>query len=176
MVAKLSKAWSLPEELLSAPYAVSGGVKRAVTRGAAALALMMTIGLCGTGGLLWTYGRDLPDTSALAAYTPPDITRFGPDGQLAELRKFVPLSGIPPHVVKAFLAAEDEDYYGHKGYSLAAILRAAAQNVREGSARKRPAGGATITQQLAKNIFLAGQPPSSTQGEGDCARAPDRGA
>jgi penicillin-binding protein 1A len=105
---------------------------------------------------------------ALASYTPPDMARHGEDGRLLEYRKFAPLSEIPPHVVKAFLAAEDENYYGHQGYSLSAMLRAAAHGVRRlivsgyagGEAGKKPEGAATITQQLAKNVFLAGQPPS----------------
>jgi penicillin-binding protein 1A len=62
-------------------------------------------------------------------------------------------------VVLAFLAAEDQDYYGHHGYSIAGILRASIHNARNPRAAKLE-GGATISQQLAKNLFLAGQEPS----------------
>jgi penicillin-binding protein 1A len=138
----------------------AGGLKRKAVRAAAALTLVLALGATATGGLFWTYGRGLPDSAAIAAFRPADIARAGPDGRLVEFRKFVPLSSIPPHLVLAFLAAEDEDYYGHHGYSFAGILRAAIHNVQHGRAGKKPQGGATITQQLAKNLFLAGQPPS----------------
>ncbi|MFN3741022.1 MAG: transglycosylase domain-containing protein, partial [Thermodesulfovibrionales bacterium] len=41
-----------------------------------------------------------------------------------ERRIFVPLSKIPPHVIKAFLAAEDAQYYKHKGIDFFSLLRA----------------------------------------------------
>lgn len=161
MVDKLATAWGLPAKLLSVPYAVSGGgLKRAAVRGAAVLTLILGLGASAAGGLLWTYGRNLPDTSAIASYTPPDIVRFAPDGKLAEVRKFTPLNAIPPHVVKAFLAAEDQDYYDHHGFSVTAILRASVHTASHSGTGRKPEGGATITQQLAKNLFLSGEPPS----------------
>jgi penicillin-binding protein 1A len=160
MVAKIAGAWELPAKLLAVPYAVQGGVKRKAVRAAAALALVLALGASATGGLFWTYGRGLPDTAAIASYKPADIVRLGPDGRLAEFRKFAALSSIPPHAVLAFLAAEDEDYYGHGGVSIAGILRASIHNMQRRIAGRNPEGAATITQQLAKNLFLAGQAPS----------------
>ena len=118
------------------------------------------MGISAVGGLFWNYGRNVPDTAALASYTPPDVERYDAEGKLVEYRRFVPLSGIPPHVVKAFLAAEDEDYYAHSGYNAPAMLRAALQNLSQTGTGRRPHGAATITQQLAKNLLLPGQPPS----------------
>jgi penicillin-binding protein 1A len=160
MVDKIAKTWGLPARLLSVPYVVHGGIRRKAVRAAAAAALVLALGASATGGLFWTYGRNLPDSAAIASFTSADIARLGPDGRLMEFRKFVPLSSIPPHVVLAFLAAEDEDYYGHHGYSFAGILRASIHNVQHRRAGKNPEGGATITQQLAKSLFLIGQPPS----------------
>jgi penicillin-binding protein 1A len=160
MIAKLSEAWALPAEPLSAPYAVSGGMKRTAARGAAVLGLVLALGASAIGGVFWSYGRDLPSTADLASYSPPDLDRTGPDGRLAEYRRTVPLSAIPPHVVKAFLAAEDQNYYGHSGYSLPSMLRAAFQNLGGIGSGRTPVGAATITQQLAKNLLLPGQPPS----------------
>jgi penicillin-binding protein 1A len=160
MIARLSEAWALPREPLSAAYRVTGGVKRAAMRSAAALGIVLALGAFSVGGVFWSYGRNLLDGSDLVRYTPPDIERYGPNGQLAEYRRFVPLSQIPQHVVKAFLAAEDQDYYAHSGYSPLAMLRAAFQNALEIGQGRKPHGAATITQQLAKNLLLPGQPPS----------------
>lgn len=157
MIGKLAEAWHLPREPLSAPYAVTGGMKRAAMRGAAVLGVASLLTAATVGGVFWAYGRDVPSTAAIAGYTPPDLKRYGEDGRPVEYRRFVPLSGLPSHVVKAFLAAEDQDYFAHGGYSIPAILRAMAGNVTSGG---KPAGASTITQQLAKNVLLAGQAPS----------------
>jgi penicillin-binding protein 1A len=135
-------------------------MKRAAIRSAAALGLVLAVGLSAVGGLLWKYGRNLPDAAALVSYTPPDIERYNPEGRLVEYRRFVPLSEIPPHVVKAFLAAEDEDYYAHSGYNVPAMVRAALHNLSQIGTGRTPQGAATITQQLAKNLLLSGRPPS----------------
>jgi penicillin-binding protein 1A len=160
MIARLADAWGIAREPLSAPYAVSGGVKRALACSAAAIGLIVLLGAAGIGGVFWAYGRDLPSTADIARYVPPEVTRYGADGRLAEYRRFVPLSALPPHVVKAFIAAEDQDYYAHSGYSLPAILRAMVRSTVELPSGRKPSGAATITQQLAKNVLLAGEPPS----------------
>lgn len=160
MIGKLTEAWSLPAAPLSATYAISGGMRRTAIRGAAALSLVLALGAGVITGVFWTYGQNLPDTVQLASYTPPDVQRYDAQGKLAEHRRFVPLAQIPPHVVKAFLAAEDSDYYAHSGYSVPAMLRAALQNLWAIGQGRKPNGASTITQQLAKNLLLPGQPPS----------------
>jgi penicillin-binding protein 1A len=160
MIARLVNEWKLPAAILSAPYAVTGGVRRAVMRGAAAVAVLAMVLTAGTGLTLWAYSRDLPSAADLASYTPADLAITDAGGQIVKLRRFAPLSAIPAHVVKAFLAAEDQDYYAHSGYSLAAMVRAAMQNLAQAGQGKKPAGAATITQQLAKNLYFADQPPS----------------
>lgn len=160
MIARLADAWGIAREPLSAPYAASSGVKRALARGGAVLGLIVLLGASGVGGVFWAYGRDLPGTSDIASYVPPEVTRYGVDGRLAEYRHVVPLSALPQHVVKAFVAAEDHDYYAHSGFSLPAILRATMRSTAELPTGRKPSGAATITQQLAKNVLLAGEPPS----------------
>jgi penicillin-binding protein 1A len=157
MIGKLADAWGLPREPLSVPYAVTGGIKRTAMRGAAMLGVASLLMAATVGGVFWTYGRDVPSTAAIAEYVPPDLKRYGEDGRTVEYRRFVPLASLPLHVVKAFLAAEDQDYFAHGGYSIPAILRAMAGNV---TSSGKPAGGSTITQQLAKNVLLPGQAPS----------------
>ena len=69
----------------------------------------------------------------------------------SERRYFVPLAKLPPHVVRAFLAAEDKDFYRHFGVNPLSIARSALANLR-GRALKQ--GASTITQQLARLYFL----------------------
>ncbi len=58
---------------------------------------------------------------------------------------------IPEHVVNAFLAAEDEDFFKHKGIDISSIIRATLKNLLEFKIKQ---GGSTITQQFARNVFL----------------------
>jgi penicillin-binding protein 1A len=110
---------------------------------------------------IWYFGRDLPDYQQLADYQPAIVTRVhAGDGRLlaeyaTEKRIFVPVSEMPPLVIHAFLAAEDRNFYSHIGIDPLAMLRAAATDVMRISAKRRPVGASTITQQVAKN-FLVG--------------------
>lgn len=72
-------------------------------------------------------------------------------GTQRESRILISLAHIPPHLARAFLAAEDADFYEHHGVDLPGILRAMWVNMWAGGIRQ---GGSTITQQLAKNYFL----------------------
>lgn len=132
--------------------------------GAVSLALFAV--LAGVGGvalMLWRYTRDLPDYEALAHYEPPMVTRvLASDGRLLseyakEKRVFVPMSAIPDRVSKAFLAAEDQNFYTHPGVDFTSVLRAVVQNVANLGAGRRPVGASTITQQVAKNFLLTNE-------------------
>lgn len=68
-----------------------------------------------------------------------------------EFRLPVPLESIPEHVQKAFIAIEDRRFYTHTGVDLRSIMRAVWRDI---IARDKVEGGSTITQQLAKNLFL----------------------
>jgi len=76
---------------------------------------------------------------------------FGPR---REQRELISIEHLPPHVLRAVLAAEDHRFYLHAGIDPVGILRALFINLRHGSVR---AGGSTITQQLAKCYFLTPQ-------------------
>lgn len=109
----------------------------------------------------WYYGRDLPEYRQLADYKPKIATRVhAGDGRLitefaTERRAFVPVEAVPKHVIQAFLAAEDQRFYRHKGVDPVALGRAVVTNLQNLSNGRRMVGGSTITQQVAKN-FLVG--------------------
>ena len=71
-----------------------------------------------------------------------------------ERRALVPYTDIPKHVINAFLAAEDDQFFQHKGINLQALLRAAITNMRAG---RNVQGGSTITQQVAKTLLLTNE-------------------
>ena len=69
-------------------------------------------------------------------------------------RKWVDYNDIPDKVIKSFLVAEDIEFFKHKGMSLRGILRSIYLNLKRGELAY---GGSTITQQLARNLFLTSE-------------------
>lgn len=100
----------------------------------------------------------LPDVGSLQAWVPTESTQiFDTKGKLIasvhgeENREVVPLGEIPKTLQQAVIAVEDDRFYEHNGINLRGIARAALADLAEGS---KVEGGSTITQQLAKNLFL----------------------
>ena len=71
--------------------------------------------------IYYYYGAGLPDYKTLSSYEPPVVSRvYANDGRLFaeysnENRIYVPYTAIPDHVKKAFIAAEDKNFYDHFG-------------------------------------------------------------
>ncbi|NVM57549.1 MAG: PBP1A family penicillin-binding protein, partial [Desulfobacterales bacterium] len=109
------------------------------------------------GGLFLALTHDLPQIRALESFEPAAITRiYSADKELlAELffekREPVPLHAIPDYLKQAVIATEDRQFYEHPGVDLRGILRAIVRNIRAGEYVE---GASTITQQLAKTLFL----------------------
>ncbi|MBN1754887.1 PBP1A family penicillin-binding protein [bacterium] len=101
---------------------------------------------------------DLPSPEELENYTPPLITTiYSDDGEVLEKfagqqRIWVPLEKMSPYLIDALLASEDQNYYRHWGVDIWGITRAMMENIR---ARTIVQGGSTITQQLARTLFLS---------------------
>lgn len=115
----------------------------------------------GLGGMFWFYGRDLDkiDGPALRNYAPPQVTRiYASDeetliGEIYKQRRsVVPLDIVPEYVQQAFLAAEDADFYQHRGMDYAGMTRALITNLQAGRFKQ---GASTITQQVVKNFLLS---------------------
>ena len=90
-----------------------------------------------------------PEESAYMAQIRAELHRKGEPDTL--MWRFVPLDSISRHLLNAALAAEDDGFYTHPGISLDAIAEAIDHNRMANTLRR---GGSTITQQLAKNLFL----------------------
>jgi penicillin-binding protein 1A len=127
------------------------------------LTVLALIGISGAIGVLWHYGRGLPDYRQLATYEPPVMTRVhAGDGSLIaeyaqEHRVFVPVNAMPKLVIDAFLSAEDKNFYSHPGIDFLGVGRALLTNLMSVGENRRPVGGSTITQQVAKNFLLGNE-------------------
>ena len=112
--------------------------------------------IAGVGVVVYV-GAHLPPIQALEIpKRPPTIQITGLDGSVLATRgemagANVALKDLPPYLPKAFIAIEDRRFYSHYGVDPWGILRAAVTNVLH---RGVSQGGSTLTQQLAKNLFL----------------------
>jgi penicillin-binding protein 1A len=113
---------------------------------------------CG-GAIVWVAANLPPIHSLEIPRRPPSIEMVGNDGKHLATRgemhgATLSLKDMPPFLPKAFLAIEDHRFYSHFGIDPIGLMRAAAANI---SRRGVSQGGSTITQQLAKNLFLTQQ-------------------
>ncbi len=126
------------------------------------VALVLAVSAGGLTGILGSYylnnSRYATEVSALATYRPPQVTKiYADDGEtvLAEfaLEKRIPIKekDIPQNVEDALIAIEDTRYYDHIGIDPYRIGGAVVKNLTSGKTE----GASTITQQLAKNLFLS---------------------
>jgi penicillin-binding protein 1A len=101
--------------------------------------------------------KGFPVIDTLVDYKPNLVTRlYSTDGEIiGELyleRRLPAAKSIPEYVKKAFVAAEDADFYRHHGVSFSGILRAMLKNILAGDVIQ---GGSTITQQVTRSIILS---------------------
>ncbi len=112
--------------------------------------------IAGIGALVWI-GVHLPPIESLEIpKRPPSVLILGANGLTLATRgdmggAAVPMSELPGYLPNAFVAIEDRRFYSHFGIDPLGILRAIVRDIlRRGAAQ----GGSTLTQQLAKNLFL----------------------
>lgn len=121
------------------------------------LVVLFIIIAASAGVTLQVLGQ-LPDVELISSYVPSESTiLYSADGKILarfhqeENRQVVPLSQISPYFIKAVIATEDPNFYRHHGLDFMGIARAAVKNFAYGRVVE---GGSTLTQQLAKNLFL----------------------
>ncbi len=118
-----------------------------------ALLLLTVVGFIG-------YYAIYPDVSSLKRENPKKTSfieyrerQWKQKGRKVSIqKKWVPLKSISPFLVKAVLIAEDDKFWSHEGFDFDAIQKAVEKDLKAG---KFKFGGSTVTQQLAKNLYLS---------------------
>ena len=129
-----------------------------LARRAGIVALFIIAAILGIAtGVLFAYGGDLPQISALDDYAPSTISRvYGARGEIIgefaiQRREVIQYDDISPKLREAILAAEDSEFEQHFGLSIPRIVVTLVKDIIE---RRKAAGASTLTQQLARKLFL----------------------
>jgi penicillin-binding protein 1A len=154
---ELKSRWNALSDWFAAKFRLSGKAKVVVTLASEGLTL-------GAGGLLFLLVLAIPafreidegDWLARGKYSVTFLDRYGNEiGKRGERHDdAVPLEEIPEHMIQATLATEDRRFYEHFGVDIIGTARALVENTRYGETVQ---GGSTLTQQLAKNLFLTSE-------------------
>ena len=120
-------------------------------------ATLAIIGVLAVGGIVYYYWMQMPSMTTWAVpERPPNIRVLASDGQLISNRgksggEAVSLHELPEYVPAAFVAIEDRRFYEHFGVDIVGLASVALESVQAGEVTR---GASTITQQVAKNLFL----------------------
>jgi len=150
---EIAQAPPLRKSLLISRGKIRKTVRKAVRRIPLAVALVLGAGV---GYVLWSMSG-LPRVELLGEYAPLEASKvYSQDNVLLteyylERRTFLSSDRIPERVKAAFLAAEDKRFYSHVGIDPVRLVRAFIENIKQGGYVQ---GGSTITQQLARMLFL----------------------
>ncbi len=134
-------------------------LRRGPARFLVRLALLAALAL---GGVACYWWATFPDIARLAKTNPPSTALIearaaeaGREGRSFTPRwTWMPLSRISPHLQKAVIVSEDALFFQHEGFDWGGIQEATIRNVKSGKLYR---GGSTITQQLAKNLYLSSE-------------------
>ena len=100
---------------------------------------------------IWWWVEHNPDSTSFMRQQLSSLQDKNPDARLTQ--QWVPYGKISNNLKRAIIASEDANFSEHEGVDWDALLKAYEKNSKKG---KVVAGGSTITQQLAKNLFLSG--------------------
>ncbi|MGD1151469.1 MAG: PBP1A family penicillin-binding protein [Syntrophales bacterium] len=125
-----------------------------------AILCLLILAIIGMSIVYYLLHNELPSIAALKDYRPSIATRVYADNNelidefFMEDRKIIKLSEVPTVVIQAFVAAEDARFYQHTGFDLQSMTRAFYKNIEAGRIVQ---GGSTITQQVAKSLYLSSE-------------------
>lgn len=123
-----------------------------------ALLLLVAFVIVVVAGAFYSLNKNLPTGLDISQYSPTEATKvFSADGVILadvyeENREIVPITDIPDDLRRATVAIEDSRFYNHIGVDPRGIARAVVENLRRG---RMSQGGSTLTQQLARNVYLS---------------------
>ncbi len=132
-------------------------LKRPVVQRSILGVVLLTGGVVAARSAAVEIDRQLPDPAELQSFARPEtLTIRASDGSILhqlgpETRQKLPVDKIPKRLVEAFIASEDRRFYDHDGVDLQAIARAVVRNL---TSRDVVEGGSTLTQQLARMVYL----------------------
>jgi penicillin-binding protein 1A len=130
---------------------------RVARRAGIILLFAMSASLGVASGVFFAYAGDIPRISALDDYAPSTISRvYGARGEIVgefaiQRREVISYEAISPRLKQAILAAEDATFEQHFGLSIPRIIVSLVRDIFEG---RKAAGASTLTQQLARKLFL----------------------
>jgi len=138
-------------------------MRKSTARSRSRLKVYLVIGLClPVGAILFFWLLAMPNISALRT-TNPTVTALMEARQVQAKAKhrvierhwtWMPLSRISPYLRQAVVEGEDASFFTHEGFDWEGIKDAALYNLEAGKLKR---GGSTITQQLAKNLYLSSE-------------------
>lgn len=131
-----------------------------IGRGLLALIVLLTLYQVWLFSHVWWWVDHNPSTSA---FMDEQLTKLQQDDPEAELRhQWVTYDRISPNLKRALIASEDAKFLDHEGFDWEGIQTAWEKNLKKG---RIVAGGSTISQQLAKNLFLSSRKTPWRKGE-----------
>jgi monofunctional biosynthetic peptidoglycan transglycosylase len=119
------------------------------------LVLILIAALVASIGLYFIYPdisklrKVSPKKTAFMEYREKELQTQGKKKKI--IQQWVPLTQIPPYVIKAVIIAEDDKFWTHEGFDYEAMQKAIEKDIKK---RRFALGGSTISQQLAKNLYL----------------------
>ena len=120
--------------------------------------ILFSIGVLSFSIIVYNISKKLPDIEQISTYIPAETTKiYSIDNvTLAELhreenREIIPIEKISKYIQDAVIAVEDSNFYKHNGIDFKGIARAMVVNLKAGRIVQ---GGSTLTQQLARSLFL----------------------